>query len=119
MNEETLKLLEQLASKLGTTAESLWTVLIRQASIAATVHLCFTVLIIIIGIILWKINKRFNENDGTMSYRYNNSLSITMGITTIIWTVFFVGQFAKIDVIVNGFFNPEYWALMEILNALK
>lgn len=34
MNEQTTKLIEQLAKELGTTAEYLWTVLLKQSPIA-------------------------------------------------------------------------------------
>ena len=42
MNEATAKLIEELAAKLGTTAEHLWGVLVRQAPISATVSAALT-----------------------------------------------------------------------------
>lgn len=39
MEEKTIKLIEQLAQKLGTTTEYLWAVLLKQAPIDATVVL--------------------------------------------------------------------------------
>jgi hypothetical protein len=38
---------------------------------------------------------------------------------TIIWGVCIIACFFSIGNIINGFFNPEYWALKEILSSCK
>lgn len=44
MNEQTVKLVEQLAQKLGTTTEYLWNVLIKQAPISAAIDMIYCLL---------------------------------------------------------------------------
>ena len=51
MNDQTLQLLKQLADKLGTTAEHLWAVLVKQAGIEARMDAGFAgmFLLLLIG----------------------------------------------------------------------
>lgn len=63
MNEQTAKLLEQLASKLGTTSEYLWNILLKQAPIDATVTLLQTLFLFFVGWGLWKVHKKLIPSD--------------------------------------------------------
>ena len=60
MNDQTAKLIEQLAQKLGTTTEYLWSVLIKQAPIDALSRLAFFIVSIIGGIIIYKAHRYFH-----------------------------------------------------------
>ena len=120
MNEETTKLIEQLAQKLGTTAEYLWGVLINQASISAITDLLYIVLVAVGGILLFKAHKFLSKEDGHGNSFYYN-WDFTRGIMialTFIWSILFIAAFFSIVNIINGFFNPEYWALNKILNLI-
>jgi len=123
MNEQTTKLIEQLAQKLGTTAEYLWTILLKQAPISAMIDLMCLVLFTIIGIALYKLHKycaKKTGEDERSIYDDRGELVIpAMLILTVIWIIFFIASFLSIGNIINGFFNPEYWALKEILRATK
>jgi ABC-type multidrug transport system permease subunit len=122
MNEQTTKLIEQLAQKLGTTAEYLWTVLIKQAPISAATDALYFILVIIGGIILYRVHKYLGkETDGNNSIYYDQeeNVIIPMGIAAIIWAICFIACFFSIGNIINGFFNPEYWALKEVLGSCK
>lgn len=122
MNEQSTKLLEQLAYKLGTTTEYLWGVLIKQAPIAATTQLCQTIGVIIFGFILWKIHKYLlKENDkGYSRYStYEEGAAIPMVIGLIIFMFCIIACFICFSDVINGYFNPEYWALDSILNKCK
>jgi len=68
MNENTAKLIEQLAQKLGTTSEYLWGVLLKQASISATVTLLKTIAILLFGWFLWKTHKRLLKKESEDRY---------------------------------------------------
>ena len=57
MNENTSKLIEQLAQQLGTTSKYLWSVLLKQAPISATVNLIQIILILLFGLFLYKTHK--------------------------------------------------------------
>jgi hypothetical protein len=122
MNEQTTKVIEQLAQKLGTTTEYLWSVLLKQAPIDATVTLFQTLCVMIFGLALWKIHKRLLKKESKDEYsetwyeKYEEGAIIPMIIATIIFAILFIICFCCIDDIVNGYFNPEYWALERILH---
>jgi len=122
MNDQTTKLLEQLAQKLGTTAEYLWGVLIKQAFVSAVTDLIYFIIVLIAGFGLFKLHKflaKSNEN-GDCIYEDWEEVSIPpMILFAIIWAILFIACFFSIGNIINGFLNPEYWALSEILDTLK
>lgn len=121
---KTAELIGKLASKLGTTTEYLWGVLLQQAPVAALTTLVQCLLIVIFGVILWKIHKRLLQNaiDGyECSYyeKYELSAQLPMTFGLIIFVVGVLDAFFSVDTIVNGFFNPEYWALQQVLKAIN
>ena len=123
MNDQTTKLIEQLAQKLGTTAEYLWTVLLKQAPISALTDLFYLVITTIIGIGLYKLHKYFckdgiGEYDNSL-YDDNDYVAPVMIALTIIWGICIIACFFSIGNIINGFVNPEYWALKQILSSCK
>ena len=119
MNENTTKLIETLANKLGTTSEYLWRVLLKQAPIAATTELVFMVFLVIAGYFLWKAHKYLSNNENSQSYYNEDSYEIIMIILACGYLALLLFSINSIPVIINGYFNPEYWALKEILNSLK
>lgn len=122
MNEGNLKLVEQLAQKLGTTAEYLWGILVKQAPISATIDLIYFVIIVISGIILFKIHQYLGKETETTNSIYcekGENVAVPMVIAAMIWVICFIICFFSIGNIINGFFNPEYWALKEILDSCK
>lgn len=116
MNEQATKLIEQLAQKLGTTTEYLWSILLKQAPISAMIDLIYLIIATIMGIVLWKLHKYFAKED---EYEDRAEVKLTMVVLTFVWIMFFTICFFSIGDIINGFFNPEYWALKEILRACK
>ena len=125
MNEQTLKLIEQLAQKLGTTSEYLWSILLKQAPIEATTLLCQTVFVVIYGIFIWETHKYLSEkvNNGkyieTRYEEYEEKAVLPMAVAVFIFMICFIACFFCFGNIINGYFNPEYWALEKILNAAK
>lgn len=129
MNEQTAKLIEQLAQKLGTTTEYLWSVLLKQAPIDATTSLFQIILVVLFGVTLFKIHKKLSvevkETETTRRYtqtgydKHELAAIIPMVIALIIFIVLLVASFFLINDIVNGFFNPEYWALERILHKVQ
>ncbi|MFW5847510.1 MAG: hypothetical protein ACOCVF_01135 [bacterium] len=123
--EEMTKLLSQLAEKLGTTTEYLWEIMIRQAPISAFSNLLQILFVIIYGIILWKIHvwltKPVSNEDSNHSryYKHDELVIIPMLIAAVIFIVFAVASFFSFPDIINGFFNPEYWALDNIIKEIK
>lgn len=122
MNENTAKLLEQLAQKLGTTSEYLWKVLLKQAPIDATVNLIQIMLIMLFGLVLYKIHRRLmkeDANNDTGYYKYEEMAAIPMIIGGVVFAIMFIWAFCCIGDVVNGYFNPEYWALNKVLSSVK
>ena len=120
MNEQTTKLIEQLALKLGTTTEYLWSVLLKQAYISAITTLIYLVGIIGAGFLLLKAHIAFSKETEESNSKYWDSgeLQFIMIALAFIWSVLFIVAFFSIENIVNGFLNPEYWALKEIMSNL-
>ena len=121
MEEQTVKLVEQLAQKLGTTTDYLWSVLLKQAPISALVDLIYFVLVCIGGYFLLKTHKNFSKEVGGHSSKYycNDALAPIMIVVVCIWAILFIIAFFSIGDVINGFVNPEYWALNKILSSLK
>lgn len=122
MNKETNELIEKLAQKMGTTTEYLWSVLIKQAQIDAWTSIFQYLLIVIFGIILYRLHKKFSfEPEGHNSYSMyydKDYLGYLMGISAAIFAILAVCAFFSITDTVNGFLNPEYWALRRVLDAI-
>lgn len=113
MEENTERLLRELANKIGTTGEHLWEVLIKQAPISALSDLIMAVLWI--TIIMW-----------TAKFLHNKSNKWDTVIISVLWSIW--GLLAIIIAMLFGFIikniiealiNPEYWALQQILDIIK
>ena len=120
-NDQTSQIIEQIAQKLGTTSQYLWGVLIKQAPIDATVLLIQTLLIVALGVVLLKLHRKFSDRSkgDSMYYLHEEALVIPMLIGALFFTVLSIVCFTCIGNIVNGYFNPEYWALHNILESVK
>lgn len=124
MNDNLTALLDKLATKLGTTTEYLWKVLLVQAKISATNSLIFLVMAVVSGIILYRIHKRLAKPIPGKSYnnsRYEEDGELYIPIMIMaacIWVICSFFIITDITNIINGYFNPEYWALKEILNSI-
>jgi len=110
--ENLTSLLDQLSQKLGTTTEYLWSLLLRQASISAIEDLIFLIMTIIGGIIIFNIYKKMLKDD-----QYAE-ITLQMIVVFVVWFVLLLMSLTNISNIINGLFNPEYWALKEILYSI-
>lgn len=122
MNDNTAKILEKLASQLGTTSQYLWSILLKQAPIDGCIMLFQYMLLIIAGIVLYRVNKNLSKkdekgyNDG---YDNNDAYGVIMCIAVFAWTITAIIAFCCIGGLFNAFFNPEYWALETILSKIN
>lgn len=122
MNEETSKLLQQLASKLGTTTEYLWGVLLKQAPIDATIQLIQTCICLLGFFVLYKIHLQLlkpNKSGRNNAYDDSDAYGFIMMASFIVLCCILVILFCSIGDIVSGYFNPEYWALDKIIGEVK
>lgn len=118
MNDNITKLIETLAAKLGTTAEYLWAVLIRQAPISATTSLILCLVFITLAAVYtkWLIKKAKDDELDCLDNESNFVIALVGGLLSIIGVIVIICLFSDI---ITGYFNPEYWALQKILDQLK
>ena len=116
MNEATAKLIEELAAKLGTTAEHLWGVLVRQAPISATVNAALTLAWVVALVCGWRFavrsmklaNKDSIMHDEVVRACVIVALILASVATAVAITIGSVGC-------VSAFANPEFWALEQVM----
>lgn len=111
MDTNTVKLIESLSEKLGTTAEHLWVVLVKQAPISATTMAIFYLVFAAITLWTFFLTKKLIAKDSDWFPMW-----FLWGFFML---VFIVGFAVDSPSILSGFLNPEYWALNECLDAMK
>lgn len=114
MNDRTTQLLQQLAEKLGTTTQYIWTVLVNHARISAVFSIieCFICLSVII--FTGFMYKKY-KSVGTA-----NEIFITAAILlTIISIVALFGIVLSVRNIINALLDPKYWALEHIIDLIR
>lgn len=122
MNEQTEKLLRELAAQFGTTVEHLWQVLVKQAAIEGVTGV---LLWVFLGVfLLWcftKLKWLTTTPPATPEKRHPEP-PVDFEIGVIMWGAFaifsgiclicFADSFSDV---VACFLNPEYWALKQII----
>lgn len=113
MNENTEILVRELAEKLGITVDYLWAVLVKQAMISAVTD---TLIFVVTGIALaaagWGIVKALKSNDLDDLDDLEIFGELVVVALSLAW---FVCLMCSVSSIAAGFFNPEYWALKQLL----
>lgn len=115
MNEATTKLVEELAAKLGTTAEHLWGVLVRQAPISGVCDaLAIVAWIIGLAWALRLVRSKTKETDGDAEWEDEGAFFawLVWGITAAVVMIVAGACFGDI---VASIVNPEYWALKQVM----
>ena len=114
--KEITPLLEELAKKIGTTTEYLWTALIRQAPINSVINIVEWIIMAFVTWLAWKgFKKAWKKAEKENWDEFWVICPLFVGIAfLILWIV----ALFSISSTITGFVNPEYWALKEILNAI-
>lgn len=125
MDDKTTALIEKLAEKLGTPAEHLWGVLLHQAPISGAVDLATVIVMVLAAVGLVRFVKgKTTKPTETEGDRYPQAewqdegaglAWLGAAIYLIITGVVVIGSAQGI---VAAFFNPEYWALSNILGKV-
>jgi hypothetical protein len=121
MNKETLDLVKGLVEKLGTTADHLWGVLIKQAPISSACDCVAVFFIVVLSVLaIFKISNSSQHQEGKTKqlYFYEHD-ELAIGLTAVLFIIAFITIMAFIfsfNTIMAGFFNPEYWALKQIIH---
>lgn len=125
MNDNTAKLLEQLAAKLGTTSQYLWGILLKQAHISAITTLVQILITLLGGLMLYRVHKKLSKEDENVDrgrslyWKYEELAVIPMIISSLVFIGFLISAFFSFGDVINGFFSPEYWALEKVLDTVK
>ena len=123
MDDKTLQALTALAEKLGTTAEYLWGVLLKQAPITGVVDLLVCAGSVA-GVVVWakfvarKTTKPARTDDDPYpTAEWSDEAGVGLAWISVVIAVFsVVGMLgSEMSTIVAAFANPEYWALRQIL----
>ena len=122
MDDKTLSALTALAQNLGTTAEYLWGVLLKQAPITGAIDLA--VMAAWVAALVWWfrfVQRKTTEPTATAEDKYPRAQWSEEG-AGIAWVS--VAVFGAVTALCIGtslsstaaaFLNPEYWALKQIL----
>ena len=122
MNEQTEKLILELAEKLGTTAEHLWGVLVKQAQINAAIDLLIMIVVLGISLVWYRLVKSKTtkppiSNDDPYPYaEWSDEFAIIAWTLLAIWGVgALIALLCTISTVATALMNPEYWAIKQIL----
>ena len=114
MDEKTLQALTALANKLGTTAEYLWGVLVRQAPITGAIDLAVMIAWVAGCVLLVRFVRRKTGGDKPeWGDEFGRALA-WFGVVGVCAVVALVVGF-EFSHAVAAIVNPEYWALRQVL----
>ena len=123
IQQRVIDALQVLADKLGTTADFLWEVLLRQAMLEGVfnvfVALSWTLIVVatLIGCRkIWVALPKAIPNDSNGVLVIRMLLGVASALLVIVGTV--TGIFGPIRIALTCFVNPEYWASQEVLKRL-
>jgi steroid 5-alpha reductase family enzyme len=114
MNEQTAKLLEDLAAKLQVSSAHLWEVLVTQAFVSSVTSLAVLAALSIAAYNVRKHIKSLGSIDDMSGLDF-----AALSVACVIYAIYLVGFMISLDSIVAGLINPEYTALKEVLSVLK
>lgn len=122
IDDKTAELIKSLASKLGTTADHLWGVLVHQAPITATVDVLTSIAFIVVTVIWMRtVAKKTKTPPETVDDRYpraewDDDVAVffswlSVAILTVLCAVFVS---VALQEAATALFNPEYWAMSQL-----
>lgn len=115
MNNETLQMLTALAEKLGTTAEYLLGVLVKQAPISGVLSLLFMIFWISATVFWFSFVKKKTTDDDW----YGDGVFFAWASVFILGVISICVSTCAIESIASAFLNPEYWALNQLFQNLQ
>ena len=112
-------MLKELAAKLGTTVEYLWSALLKQATIEAiskTIGLMVGSILVLTILYIFLRNRTKWKEAGKDS---DIDAPLILGVVLVVGSiVLLIAFFNCLPIILTGFFNPDYWALKEVTDLL-
>lgn len=114
MDDKMVALIEKLAAKLGTTSEYLWAVLTKQALISGITDIAQYIALAVVVCLVVRYREKLNEFGSD-----NEFIFVMMCAGGIVLAIVCVVAFFCIGNTVSALFNPEYWALKQVLSVVK
>jgi hypothetical protein len=122
MDDKTLQALTALSTKLGTTVEYLWGVLLRQAPITGAIELVLMCVLVTTSLFLIQFVRRkttkpakTNENPYPKA-DWPDEGGVFAWMAAILFAfITALIVFFDLSNVVSALINPEYWALRQIL----
>ena len=97
----------------------LWGVLVKQAYISAIIDICYYVfLLVICALLVWFWQPLF-KGIVAAADKTDGIAIIAVVLLGILFAIVLLVAFFSVGGTVTALINPEYWALKEILQALK
>jgi uncharacterized protein involved in cysteine biosynthesis len=113
MNEKIFEALQALAVKLGTTVDHLWGVLLKQAPIDGTIEFIFCSILVWFNVKMARMVVRKTLSDKPEWKDDLSEIAWVLLATLVFFSVIIV--WCNAAMIIAAFFNPEYWALKQLL----
>ena len=115
--EQLMPFLQELAASLGTTADQLWDVLLKQVSVEITLCQLWMSIFFWAGIVIAVLSAIFfffsiKGDEEDMAF-------FSGGVFILNLVVAITGYYINYSKLLTLRNNPEYWALKEILNAIN
>lgn len=121
MKEETItKYIDQLAQSLNVASEHVYEALIKQAMVSGIIATVWAVIMsaVVLGClkVIQKTRKKAQESGDYFDESESLLKSVLFGLLIL---VSFVSGWCAIETALTALLNPEYWAIKEVLNAIK
>lgn len=114
IDDKAVELLEQLAIKMGTTADQIWEILIQQASVAGIFDILMSLFFVSISMILGYISLWFSreiKDDADAVFPMLGFATVTL-LVCVVSLAFAYGA-------ATAFLNPDYWALKQVIGLME
>lgn len=112
-----------IANKLGTTGAHLWEVLVTQAPISCAINLTIFIISFLLATLGWTAGaKLLAKADKVNNCELRETLSyagIGIMFLAFIVSLFIVFNLFNVTLWISGFFNPEYWALKQVISMMN
>lgn len=120
MKEETItKYIDQLAKSLNVASEHVYEALLKQAMVSGIIALVWAVVMLAATIALILVVRRAWIRAQEDPYFDSGDAAVVTGVNGVI--IFLVVCFGlyTVEYGLTALLNPEYWAIKEVLNAVK
>lgn len=121
MTDKTIEALTALANKLGTTAEYLWGVLLKQAPLTGAIDLLLMAAWVI-GAVMWcrfvlrkTTTPKAADDNGYPCADWTGEAAFFAWVSAVALAVIAGLVVGDLATVVAALVNPEYWALKQIL----